>query len=77
MTGFAAWSFPWLPVLDLYGSKVTDDGIQAIPPLSYLESLNLSHGPPSVGNAGVAHLTRFPRLVSLDLSDTPVIGPGL
>jgi SecD/SecF fusion protein len=61
--------------IDLSDTKITDDALESIKPLSKLRRLNLSGT--KVTDAGLEHLKDLPALQRLDLGDTLVTVEGL
>jgi hypothetical protein len=69
-----AW-FENLRVLDLAGTKISDDSLAAISELYYLFSLELKNT--QISGTGLADLTNLPRLEHLDLRGCPIEDSGV
>ena len=65
-----------LEELSLYQSAVTDEGMEIVSRMRTLHTVNLS-GSKKIGDRGVMHLARMPRLKGLDLCESSVTVEGL
>jgi len=65
--------------LDLGGSYVTDAGLANLSGMSELNVLQIGGGtyPPTISDAGMAHVARLGSLTELTLGDTAITGAGI